>query len=145
MFVRGHLFLKLHHVLLFSWVDNSWVWTALLLSKIQQVQESWFIHGPIIHDATILNNGIYILRSIKVMGNGVPEYFNHFKNGPYPRIAGWTFYFYWENLDDWEKCFWLDMLYFERWKIRPTTWLNCFGIEVKIRFTIDLVDSPLTY
>lgn len=46
MFVRGHLFLKLHHVLLFSWVDNSWVWTALLLSKIQQLQESWFIHGP---------------------------------------------------------------------------------------------------
>lgn len=59
------------------------------------------IHSwPIIHDASILNNGIYILRSIKVMGNGVPEYFNHFKNGPYPRIAGWTFYFYWENLED---------------------------------------------
>jgi len=48
-----------------------------------------------------------------------------FKMGPTLelRVGHFYFYFYWENLDDWEKCFWLDMLYFERWKIRPTTWL----------------------
>lgn len=68
-----------------------------------------------------------------------------FKMGPTLELRVGLSFFIGKIWMIWEKCFWLDMLYFERWKIRPTTWLNCFGIEVKIRFTIDLVDSPLTY